>query len=320
MHDAEKTNDGDWIEVHGYKTQQKLTKKVTVTTTEQERERTLVNLNSKTRLTFGGTRSNAHLHFVICHHKEQAKDCIRNMRLNFQEYFTVKEMDLVIHSIIDATVSISNPSDLPSHEEEWRQIAHRRSNTNYKTEYVIKASMNLDLGEVTRMFPSLFDNNQKRRVQLYYHSLDTVHFLEVVFFLKLHPRFTNRYQLMSTIEDYIAKRFRPKKQIKVEFNSRMHHLGTTDRIEILSIFLTCGNDDVKLVTTAIVEMSKKNLLPGNSKFCGFDFHGAGEIAYRKILNYHTTHIKATKISSIFNIHTLDLEQVLHHKNCGFSLR
>ena len=67
-------------------------------------------------------------------------------------------------------------------------------------------------------------------------------------------------------------------------------------------------------------MSNKSLLPGNSNFCGFDVHGAKELAYRKLINDHTKHINETKIISITNIHTSDWETVLKQKRNGSSLR
>lgn len=178
--------------------------------------------------------------------------------------------------------------------------------------------MNLSPGEVTQKYPKIHVDNQQRRVSLYYHALDTVYFREVGFFLKLHPRYTNRYQLMTLIEDYIESKFQPRKKIKVDVNSRMHFLGNKDRIETQFMFLTCG--DVKLVTTAVQEMIKKLLLPGVSRFCGVDVHGAGELVYRRLLNDHAKHINDAKINTIVYIHTPDLETFLSQKRNGFSIK
>ena len=68
------------------------------------------------------------------------------------------------------------------------------------------------------------------------------------------------------------------------------------------------------VSKAVMEMSNKNLLPGTAKFCGFDVHRVGEVTYRHILNAHTKYVNNTKLTTIEDIHTPDLEKVLHHKH------
>ena len=117
--------------------------KIKITTTEQARERTIVNLSSKNRVTFHGTKSITHLHFIISHNKEQRKNCMKNMHLTFLSLFKDSEMDLTILSLKDETVYITNPNDLPKEMEEWKQIAHCRKNRDFKTEFIIKASMKL---------------------------------------------------------------------------------------------------------------------------------------------------------------------------------
>lgn len=100
----------------------------------------------------------------------------------------------------------------------------------------------------------------------------------------------------------------------------MHYLGNEDRIETKLMFLTCDESDVTTVTSAVIEMSKRKLFPGQAQFCGFDVFGVGEIEYRKMLNSHTKHINATKLTSIVDIHTPDLERVKQQKRYGYSLR
>ena len=69
---------------------------INVNTYNRVKESTVVNLTSKNRVTFSGTRSTTYLHFVIQHNKQQEENCMRNMHLTFQAYFKVKEMNLVI--------------------------------------------------------------------------------------------------------------------------------------------------------------------------------------------------------------------------------
>lgn len=82
-------------------------------TTPTVSERTLVDLSSKYRVTFGGTRSKAFVRFVISHNKEQVGNCMENMFLTFKAFMQCKEMDLVINSIKDPNVCITNFEDLP---------------------------------------------------------------------------------------------------------------------------------------------------------------------------------------------------------------
>ena len=180
--------------------------------------------------------------------------------------------------------------------------------------------MNLSPGEVTRKYPSIHVANQQRRARLFCHAIDTVHFREVGFFFFLHPRFTNIFQLMTQIENFIASRFKPSQKIQVDVMSRMYRFGTNDKIETHLMFLTCSDKDVKTVTTAVTEMSKRKLLPGHSQFCCFDVHGHGEKVYRRLLNAHTTCVNDTKIASIADIYTPDLEKVLQTKQGGYTLQ
>lgn len=135
---------------------------------------------------------------------------MKDMHLTFLSLFTVSEMDLTILSLKDETVYITNPNDLPKEIEEWKQIAHCRRYGDHKTEFIIKASMKLAPSEVTRKYPKIHVDNQSRRVRLYCSAVDTIHFREVGFFLYMHPRLTNRFQLMTAIEDYIDKKKKKK--------------------------------------------------------------------------------------------------------------
>ena len=72
---------------------------------------------------------------------------LKNMHLTFISLFKVKEMDLTILSLTNETVHITNPNDLPKEMAEWKQIAHLRKNNDWRTEFIIKASMKLECNE-----------------------------------------------------------------------------------------------------------------------------------------------------------------------------
>lgn len=134
-------------------------------------------------------------------------------------------MDLAILSVKDSSVRITTVSDIPKERHDWEQIACIRKDNKFVTEFVLKGSMNWSPGEFTRNYPLLHQNNVSRRVRFFCNSINHVHFREVEFSVFMHPRYPNRFQLMTMIEKYIDVRFKPSSPVQVDVMSRMHKYG-----------------------------------------------------------------------------------------------
>lgn len=95
--------------------------------------------------------------------------------------------------------------------------------------------------------------------------------------------------------------------------------GNEQSIETNALLLKCGDSDVKIVTTAIQEMSERNLLPGHARFSSFNVHKIGEVKYINMIKHHNRHGNKTQILSIADITTPDLETFLMQNIEGTTL-
>ena len=153
------------------------------------------------------------------------------------------------------------------------------------------------------------------------HSLDTTFIQEIGFFLCLHPKLTNRFQLITTIERFIEEQYSLEEPVKVDVRSRLWSIGNGEtRVNSQLMFLTCGKYDVKLVSSALSIMISRQLLPGKAEFFPLNVNEYGVDAYKKWLNKHDTFFNNIKHVANTNVNTADLEVLLQATSNGYTLQ
>ena len=98
-----------------------------------------------------------------------------------------------------------NTVEIPKEEWQCEDITKKIFRGKTKTEFLVHAKLDYAPEEINREFQNILQNNKLRKISIFTHALETVHFKEVGFFLFLHQVFTNMFQLITQIEKYIAK-------------------------------------------------------------------------------------------------------------------
>lgn len=132
--------------------------------------------------------------------------------------------------------------------------------------------------------------------------------------------FTNKFQLITAIEKYIASHHCTSQRVLVEIRVRQYGVGDKNRVTSNVIMVTFSKDDVYVVTTTLREVSKKKLLPGLASFCPLDIHKIGVEPYKRILNGHNKYVNNMKKLAMINIKTIDFENVLKATSSGITVR
>ena len=149
--------------------------------------------------------------------------------------------------------------------------------------------------------------------------LQSIHFRELGFFRILHHVFTNKFQLITMIEKYIASHHCTSQKVLIDVRVRPYGVGDKNRVTSNVLIVTCANDDVKVVTTALGEMTTKKLLPGHAAFCSLNIYGFGVEEYKKLLNGNNHYINNTKNLAMINVNTIDFEKVLQATSGGIKV-
>ena len=136
--------------------------------------RTLVDISSKDRVTFGGIRKTAIFRVQLRHYNEaQVNATEKNMTAAFKDLFNCPDVDFEILSKKDPSVRIAAAEDVPTHYWQWAEYATKNINGKVLTEWVVHVRSNYVPEEIGRNYPQVFENNKKRRVKMLCHNLNT---------------------------------------------------------------------------------------------------------------------------------------------------
>lgn len=105
--------------------------------------RTLVDLSSKDRVNFGGTRKTAIFRVHQRHYNEAQENAkMKNLTASFKDLFNCTDVDLEILSKRDPSVRITTATDVPTKLWHWQDIGTKSISGKVLTEWLIHVRCN----------------------------------------------------------------------------------------------------------------------------------------------------------------------------------